>query len=111
MRVIKVELWAFQDGAVREVRILDEATGTEDSILNANYHYGQNDIQPVPGRCSVSMGDVILLDQDSYLVVALGFHKMFAAEYEGYKLLTRPQRVSFLWGLGLNGEPTTEGQS
>jgi len=109
MKVVIVEMWAYQDGAIREVRIPDEATGTLDNMLNAAFHYGQNDIQPVPDRCSVSVGDVIVLDDGRYLVAALGFKKLTAAEYEQHKSLTPLQRALGMFGYVNDTE--TEGQS
>lgn len=62
----KVYLCAFQGGVVRNVETPDIQVGgsVEDQtnkILSTAYHYGQNEIQNVPGRCSVSVGDIIEL--------------------------------------------------
>jgi hypothetical protein len=94
MKVIQVEMWAFQNGVIREVRIPDEACGSADEMLNAVYHFGQNDIQPVEGRCSVSVGDVILLDGERYLVMVCGFTKMSAQDYGQYLASSSVGRIS-----------------
>lgn len=73
--VFQVRLEAFQNGAVRDVEVPDEEIdgASNTSLLDLVYHYGQNDIQPVKDRCSVSMGDVIVFDNEEWKVEAFGF--------------------------------------
>lgn len=42
-------------------------------IAEAVFHYGQNEVQPVKDRYSVSVGDVILLNKKTYAVASVGF--------------------------------------
>ena len=61
---VQAFLYAFQNGAVREIDIPDDVIpeGADDEILLAlAFKYGQNDFQPVRGRCSVSVNDVVEL--------------------------------------------------
>ena len=37
------------------------------------FHYGQNEVQPVKDRYSVSVGDVIFLGKKTYAVASVGF--------------------------------------
>ena len=41
--------------------------------LDQIFYYGQNDFQPVPNHCSVSVGDIIRLEGKRYRVEATGF--------------------------------------
>ena len=58
------------NGTARSARI-----GNKDpkSLLEAVFYYGQNDFQPVPGICSVSVDDVVLLDGKRFKVAFMGF--------------------------------------
>jgi hypothetical protein len=94
LRVVKVELWALMSGAIREVKLPDmpDDASVED-ILDATWHWGQNDFQAVKDRCSVSMGDVVLLDNERYIVAMMGFHKMSDDEYQRYIKLSPQGRA------------------
>ncbi len=76
--IVKVFLFAFGNGAVREVEIPDneweEATTTEHK-LDAVFHWGQNDFQPKPFP-SVSVGDVIELNGKYHMVEIIGFRQL-----------------------------------
>lgn len=75
MKTIEVELWAFGgEGRIRPVEI-PESTEEAPSIgivLEAVFHFGQNDFQPKPFR-SVSVGDVVRLGERRYTVAPCGF--------------------------------------
>ena len=90
---VTVELWAFQDGIERVVEIPDERAEAayDAALLNLVYHYGQNDVQPVADRCSVSMGDVIVLpDGSRWSVGFVGFEPDDgSAEREGKRAAAR----------------------
>lgn len=88
---IKVELWAFENGKIREVDIPDDGERKECEILNLVYHYGQNDIQPQQ-MPSVSVADVILYNDNRYVVIGMGFHKMTEDEYQYHIKLPRLDR-------------------
>lgn len=60
MKTFEVELRAFQDGVIRNVQVGEQfLTGDALNDLEQIFHFGQNDIQPIAGRCSVSVGDVV----------------------------------------------------
>lgn len=75
----EVELQRFQDGKIRVVTVpegeLDAATSTEQK-LDLIFKYGQNDFQPLPRCCSVSVGDVIRLGGERWGVAGIGFTKL-----------------------------------
>lgn len=81
MKII-VHMLAFHDytpdnEVLREVEIPDDEwdnAGDCNAQLGLVFYYGQNDFQPVPNRCSVSVGDVIELPGSSlFLVCGVGF--------------------------------------
>lgn len=77
---IKAYLWEFQNGIVRDIEIPGHEL-TEDSpdswLLDLAFKYGQNDFQPVPERCSVSVGDIIDLgERGLFRVAACGFERV-----------------------------------
>jgi len=72
-----VELRSFQNGALRGVRVpASELTGATMHDLDRVFFWGQNDFQPVVGKCSVSVGDVIAYNGDDYMVEPVGFKKI-----------------------------------
>lgn len=73
----EVELIMFQKGKIRVVDVPDEAlTGKLQHDLQQIFYYGQNDIQPVPRRCSVSAGDVVRYHGTRYMIDSIGFTKL-----------------------------------
>jgi hypothetical protein len=71
--LIRVYLTAFGEGAVR---LVDIPNNPPNGLLNATFHWGQNDFQPqqLP---SVSVGDVIELPSgELYRVAASGFKQL-----------------------------------
>lgn len=78
MKKFEVEMNAFQDGVIREVQVPKEelAPNDIDQNLEKIFYYGQNDFQPVEGRCSVSMGDVIRFNGSRYEVAMFGFEEV-----------------------------------
>jgi len=94
MTTLKVELLAFDSQErIREVTLPQtfEEYENEDHILEATYHFGQNDFQPrqMP---SVSAGDVIYFKNKKYLVKNVGFKELTEEEYQKYKKLPRRDR-------------------
>jgi hypothetical protein len=97
---VDVHQLAFQNTGIRSVIIPDD--GTMDgvgTVLNAVFHWGQNDFQNVPGKYSVSVGDVIDLGSSFpqfshryYLVVGVGFAPMTQAQFEKYVGIPLDQR-------------------
>ena len=100
MKVL-VEQLAFGEGEIREVNLPDDCdTSSILSILRWTFHWGQNDFQNVSDRYSVSMGDVVWLQEDKYLIKGTGWSKLDAQEYADYKALPQEQRSSYSFGRG-----------
>lgn len=93
--IVKVELWAFQKGVVREVNIPIESGNIHD-LTELVFYWGQNDFQPVQGRCSVSAGDVICHDGKYILFVSIGCKELTEKEYKDYIQMDEYQRVMSL---------------
>lgn len=60
-------------------------------ILELAFRYGQNDFQPRQ-MCSVSVGDVILLDGEMFMVMGGGFKKITDREYLDFWNTPRRER-------------------
>jgi hypothetical protein len=69
------------------------------------FAWGQNDVQPRPGFCSVSVGDVIRIPKDNarYLVDSVGFTELSSEMYKDYiyldqsRHLKRPSDRYYYW--------------
>ena len=55
---------------------------TVNQMLALIYHYGQNDFQP-QNHPSVSVGDVVGLEGDYYMVLGIGWKKLTESEFKG----------------------------
>ena len=83
MKVL-VEMLAYVDkGTFREVEIPDVEIPNQDALLDQVFYYGQNDFQPrqLP---SVSVGDVIYLNDKKFLIKGTGFKELSDEEYEAF---------------------------
>lgn len=88
--IVKVRMLAFgEPGEVRNVMIPNETPEAE--VLDAVFHWGQNDFQP-QNHCSVSMGDVIEWQDGLHIVCSVGFRKLTAEEYAEYEAMDRRDR-------------------
>lgn len=79
-----VYLTAFKTKAdIRVVDVPDEELEgrNEDGILEDIFRLGQNDFQPLPFP-SVSMGDIVELDDRYFMVRANGFAEMTKEEFD-----------------------------
>lgn len=86
----KVELNMFQEGAIRKVRVpTKELTLNTQHNLQKIFYWGQNDFQPVSGRCSVSAGDTIRYFGLRYLILPIGFRKLKKGEKLSHDPITR----------------------
>ena len=74
MKTIEVIQFNFNKGQTRKVEIPTESNELND-ILNEVFHYGQNDFQP-QNSPSVSVGDVILFNDERHVVKGFGFEKL-----------------------------------
>jgi len=92
-----VQMLTFDDGKIREVDIPEKEwqKALPADRLELVFRYGQNDIQPRQ-MCSVSVGDVILLDGEMFMVMGGGFKKMEEGEY--LKFWNTPRRERSLVG-------------
>lgn len=90
--IVKVAMRAHHDqNVVREVSLPDTFRGkgrTKVELLEAVFRCGQNDFQPVEGICSVSVGDVIVLDAE------LGFGRYHLITNTGFNRLTEQQHMA-----------------
>lgn len=100
-KTFRVQMLAFADpGTVREVEVpVEKVSEKIHSLLDAIYYYGQNDFQPK--NCpSLSVADVIEVDDDKYLICSFGFRKLNEQEYQ--ELLSFNQRDRQFCDLTLN---------
>jgi hypothetical protein len=79
---IKSHPFAFGklDDAPRPIDIPDECVTLKDR-LNAGFKFGQNDFQPRDGFYSVSVGDVLEIEECYYIVRACGFDELTPEEF------------------------------
>lgn len=91
--IFQVEMLAFGNwGEIREVEVPDNlVTDNTDEMLENVFHYGQNDFQPQQ-HPSVSMGDVIRLDGQKFLVCDFGFRPLTQTEYSEYTRMGQRDR-------------------
>lgn len=98
---VLVHMLAFMQGQIREVRIPGEALDTigtsTHAILDLTFMYGQNDMQPVADRCSVSVGDVIEHESEYHVVMPTGFLTITEEAFETYKSLGDVERRRYIW--------------
>ena len=90
-----VHMLAGMDGKIRVVKVPEANVSPDnDALLEQIFYFGQNDVQPVEGRYSVSVGDVVELDPGYYFVVrAMGFAEMTPAELTEYRAIDRDDRT------------------
>ncbi len=89
----QVEMLAFGNwGEIRNVEVPGNlVTDNTDEMLEHIFHYGQNDFQPVQ-HPSVSMGDIIRLQEKRYLVCDFGFRPLTPVEYSCYTRMAQRDR-------------------
>lgn len=95
--IFKVEMLAFMEpGTIREVDIPDDEYNPNKPVftrLDQVFHWGQNDFQPIAGKCSVSVGDVIQMDGHKFRVDSASFHQFTDEDYQSYLAMDRGQRM------------------
>jgi len=84
---VKTHLLAFEENKIRMVDIPDN----EPPSLESVFYFGQNDFQPKQ-MPSLSVGDVIEMWSELYLVMPFGFKKITPSEFESYKAIPREDR-------------------
>ena len=97
--IVKVHMLAFcsepgEPVLTRDVELADENWNDLSLIekLEQIFYYGQNDFQPREKCPSVSMGDVIDLEGQKYIVLALGFGKCSEETYQELLTLNHRER-------------------
>ena len=86
--IVNVRMLAFMDGELRPVDVPDAQVRSDThQMLEQVYYFGQNDFQPVPKRCSVSIGDVALLNGKFYIVRTCGWAEISPRDLEAYEKL------------------------
>jgi hypothetical protein len=82
---VQVQQFKFNDGKYRNVEVPSHhlSSDTFDSLEQV-FHYGQNDFQPQSSP-SVSVGDVINLGSEYYIVQNFGFKQIKSEEYDNLK--------------------------
>jgi hypothetical protein len=81
------------EAVIREVKVPDEELSENvGSNLELIFKYGQNDFQNVPGRCSVSVGDVIEYGHELIVVCGIGFKKLSLQQYRDFIAIPRRER-------------------
>ena len=96
---IPVHMLAFMNGEIREVTLENEVS------LDEVFRLGQNEFQPVPGRCSVSVGDVIEMGGKYHIVEPVGFREMPPEEFALYKAMDRDKRYLHRYGILVEDSP------
>lgn len=109
--IIPVRMLAFHDvNTVRPVFIPDDKIRERASvytILDLTFEYGQNEFCQGPDAdkirtttCSVSVGDVVEIDNTPYMVMMAGFKKLSQEEYDNYKAIPKAcDRVIHAYGI------------
>ena len=94
--VYKVEMWAFCNGAVREVTIEGKTDLVADELvpqlLEEIFYWGQNEVQD-QAMFSVSVGDVARIGDDLWLCCSVGWKKLTREEYIAYTLMSQTERI------------------
>lgn len=98
----EVEMLAFGNpGEIRVVNVpvqeLPDPVMNKWGYLQKIYHYGQNDFQPQQ-HPSVSVGDVINVWNEKWLVRGIGFEKLTEEEYKNYLATPRLDRSILAMG-------------
>lgn len=85
-------------GESRPVRV-DEPSTDPEQLLDQIFENGQNEFQPLPGKCSVSVGDVISLQDKLFMVAPVGFRLIDSGFLETYKKTPLENRGRFRFDL------------
>ncbi len=98
MTTYKVRLLAHgKPGEIREVDIPDGDFYVVEVTLDSIFYWGQNDFQPKQ-HPSVSVGDVIELEEKFYLVKAIGFEELSKEQLDKYNSLEQYNRMFQAYG-------------
>jgi hypothetical protein len=88
----RVEMLALGNwGDIREVEVPHHTFTDIETTLEKVFEYGQNEVQPQQ-RPSVSMGDVIVMDTDKWLIRDFGFRLLTPTEYSEYTRMAQRDR-------------------
>ena len=76
--ILHAEMHAFAGGAIREIEIPDDEWKSQPTFLDRlelAFYYGQNEHQPRPGLPSLSIGDVLVVPHERYLLSYKGWQR------------------------------------
>ena len=73
----------------------DKWTGSVNAKLEYIFQEGQNDSNPVPGVCSVSVGDVLFMGGGIYICEPASWRELTAKELYQYVNMDRNQQWKF----------------
>lgn len=93
--IVPVLMLAFnQLPVIRQVSVdeSDSKCAQPLNMLAAVVHFGQNEVIPMDEMPSVSVGDVILLDDKPWMVDTVGFHRLDVLELLLYISIKRELR-------------------
>jgi hypothetical protein len=83
---------AFSFGEMRQVEVPDSVlNGNLENTLECVFHYGQNDHQNQPYP-SVTAGDVVHINNETYMIAGVGFKKITENQLNQYRSLDRVDR-------------------
>lgn len=94
-------LFGHGPGVFREVQIEDQEVANlpTNHLLEQIFYHGQNDFQPIPGRCSVSVGDVVHLQTGKHMVMGAGFKELTDEQYKMALTIPSYNIVMYAWAL------------
>ena len=86
---------AHQDGRLQPVNVPNNelANRTTEQVLERVYVWGQNDFQPVPECCSVSIGDVALYHGRFWILRSYEWVEICPADLEKYAKIDQRDRT------------------
>ena len=110
MPIVQVRMLAFHDSTPNNVIISEVAVPDAEGYqlwadlcisakLEQAFKWGQNDFQPQSSRCSVSVGDVVELDDKLWLCCSSGFKEIAQEDFDTLLATPRRDRFEVVWGL------------
>lgn len=103
---IPVHMFAFNKdkGIIRDVDVPDNEYGATKNVwekLELVFRYGQNEFQK-RNTYSVSVGDVVEIDNKYFMVMSTGFEELSKAEFDSLQVPTSTHAYKKTFNLGKN---------
>jgi hypothetical protein len=92
VRIVSVPDKEWSDACKLDAEI---QSGIPSAALGQVFYYGQNEVQNVTDRCSVSVGDIACIDGKFFRVASVGFSRMGLPEIVRY--VQTPRRDRLFW--------------